>query len=68
MTGTERSGCPVCPWDGEIAVTHDRTHEYYTHVIVEGGEVFTGKACSMRTKPKQPGLFGRIVRYLSTDT
>ena len=45
-------GCPVCDWRGEIATTHDSSTEYYTHIIVRDGEIFTGKTCSMRTKPK----------------
>lgn len=54
-------GCEVCDWDGEVAVTHDYTHEYYTHVIVKDGEVFKGKTCSKRTRKKKPTLFQRLL-------
>lgn len=54
-------GCPVCDWEGDVATTHDSTHVYYTHTIVENGELFRGKTCSMRTKPKKKGFIGRIL-------
>lgn len=56
-------GCPVCDWEGEIARTHDYTHEYYTHVVIKDGEMFKGKTCSMRTKPKQ-SLTERLISIL----
>lgn len=57
-------GCPVCDWEGEIAQTHDRSHRYYTHVVVEDGELFRGRTCSERTRPKKPGLLARIMAAL----
>lgn len=57
---TDRDGCPVCGFDGEVAVHHDRTHRYYTHVIVEDGETFHGKTCSERTEPKK-GFLDRLL-------
>lgn len=47
------SGCPFCAWSGEIAETHDRSHSYATHVIVKGGEMFVGRTCSRRTRPRR---------------
>jgi hypothetical protein len=61
---TNQSGCPNCDWGGEVAVTHDHTHRYYTHVIVEHGEVFKGRTCSQRTRPKKRGLVGRVADIL----
>jgi len=57
-------GCPVCDWDGEVAVTHDLTHRYYTHVIVRDGEVSGGRTCSMRTQPERLGLLSRLAGLL----
>lgn len=56
-------GCPVCNWSGEVAHTHDYTHQYYTHVIVNNGEVFKGKTCSERTRPKR-GLIEQLRRHI----
>lgn len=52
-------GCPVCDWDGEVARQHDRSHRYYTHVIVKDGELFKGRTCSERTRPKKQSLVDR---------
>jgi len=49
-------GCPVCDWDGKVAATHDYDHEYYTHLIIEDGEMFRGKTCSRRTRPRRGAL------------
>jgi len=67
MNGTDRSGCPSCDWDGEVAVTHDRTHRYYTHVIVEDGEMFKGRTCSERIRPRKPGLVERVADAVEVD-
>lgn len=64
MSGTDLSGCPSCDWGGEVAVTHDRTHRYYTHVIVKDGEVFKGRTCSERTRPIKRGLVERVVEIM----
>jgi hypothetical protein len=57
-------GCPVCDWRGEVAQTHDRTHNYYTHIIVRGNEIFRGDTCSERTQPRDPGPATRLWRWL----
>lgn len=44
-----------------MAETHDTTHRYYTHVIVEDGELFEGQRCSERTCPKKRGVIERII-------
>lgn len=67
MSGTVRSGCPSCDWGGEVVVTHDRTHRYYTHVIVEDGELFKGRMCSERTRSKKSGLVERVADGLEVD-
>jgi len=53
-------GCPLCDWQGTVTITHDRDHEYYTHLIVRDGEVFKGTTCSRRTRPRRPGLVARL--------
>jgi len=53
-------GCPVCGWDGEVAVTSDYEHEYYTHVITKDGEMFRGSTCSMRTRPQRKRLIDEL--------
>ena len=60
----ETRGCPVCDWRGEVAQTHDRTHSYYTHVIVRDGEIFSGQQCSERRQPRAPGALTRLWRWL----
>lgn len=57
-------GCPVCGYEGEVAVTHDYDHEYFTHVRIHEGEVFRGSTCSRRTRPASPGLLTRLWRWL----
>lgn len=52
---SDDNGCGVCEWEGDVAVTNDSSHVYYTHVIVRDGEMFKGKTCSRRTKPKSGG-------------
>jgi len=64
MSGTDRSGCPSCDWGGKVAVTHGRTHRYFTHVIVKNGEVFQGQMCSERIRPKKRGLVKRVAEGL----
>lgn len=60
-------GCPVCDWDGEVATTHDYTHEYHTHVVVRDGELFRGPTCSMRTRPRGGSkLLARLRRWWSS--
>lgn len=56
----DTEGCPICEWDREIAVSHDRTHKYYTHVAVIDGELLKGRTCSMRTTPKKKSITSRI--------
>jgi len=58
-------GCGVCEWNGGVTVTHDRTHEYYTHVTVIEGEIFKGRTCSRRTTPQEKGLIGRLAEAMS---
>jgi len=59
-----RHGCPQCDWDGEVAVTHDYDHVYYTHVIVRNRELFVGNKCSRRTKERREGPLTRLFRLL----
>jgi hypothetical protein len=61
-------GCRVCEWDGEVAETHDRSHRYYTHVIVKNGEVLKGRTCSERTRPRAPTLLQRLKAVFRTKT
>jgi len=57
-------GCPECDWGGEVAVTHDYTHEYFTHVIVRNGELFVGNKCSRRTRERRKGPLTRLFARL----
>ena len=57
-------GCPECDWNGEVAVTHDYTHEYFTHVIVRNGELFFGNKCSRRTRERRKGPLTRLFARL----
>jgi len=57
-------GCPVCGWPGQVAQTHDRTHNYYTHIIVRRNEIFRGDTCGERTPPRDPGPLTRLWRWL----
>lgn len=66
MSDAEPTGCPCCDWSGEVARTHDYTHRYYTHVIIRDGEIFQGKTCSQRTKPKR-SLLGRLFEIITPD-
>lgn len=61
MTDNLSDGCPVCGWSGEVARTCDYSHNYYTHIIVQDGEMFWGKTCSMRTRPERPSLLSRLL-------
>lgn len=54
-------GCPCCDWDGQIAETHDRTREYFTHVIVKRGEVFRGKTCNRPSHPTRRSFLRRLL-------
>ena len=60
---TGQVGCPECSWEGEVALSHDRTHRYYTHVIVSDGQMFKGTTCSERIR-RPTSVFRRIVDSL----
>lgn len=47
------TGCPECDWDGEVAETHTRTVQSYTHVVVIDSEIFRGKTCTKRVTDKE---------------
>lgn len=60
----DTDGCPECDWRGEVAVTHDYTHEYFTHVIVRDGQLFTGHKCSRRTRERRKGVIARLFSWV----
>lgn len=63
-TPNER-GCPKCEWDGEVAITHDYTHEYFTHVIIQNGELFHGGKCTRRIRERRQGPLSRFFAWLT---
>jgi len=56
-------GCPICDWSGEVAITSDRSHEYYTHVVLMEGEMLRGRTCSMRTRERSPPPLDRLLPW-----
>lgn len=57
-------GCGVCDWDGHVTVATDYDHAYYTHcIITDDGEVFEGRQCSKRTRPR-PDLLSQLREWL----